>query len=234
MPTEATHPGAATPEAPARLARPPSVPAARAPAPRRGGRWRAVLGLGALPPLAALLGFLWFLDAAAAPPEAPDRPTDGIVVLTGGAERVRTGLALLAAGKAERLLVSGAHPDARLAELAQAAGQPVAPLHSRVALGRAARSTRGNAAETAAWARAEGLRSIRVVTAGYHMPRATLELRRALPAEVALVPHPVMPPALRDAAAPARPRTWSLLAGEYAKLIGALLGLAPAPEGIAP
>lgn len=223
MPTEATHPGAASPAAPA-----------AAPALRRGHRRRLLLALAGLPPLAALLGFLWFLDAAAAPPAAPDWPTEGIVVLTGGAERVRTGLALLVAGRAERLLVSGAHPDATLAELAQAAGQPVAPLLGRVALGRAARSTRGNAAETAAWARAEGLRSIRVVTAGYHMPRATLELRRALPPEVALVPHPVMPPALRDAAAPSRPRTWSLLLGEYAKLVGALLGLAPAPEGIVP
>jgi len=227
VPTEAAHAGVAAPDL---------APAAKPAAPEvRRRRRPRLLGIAfGLPPLGALLGFLWFLDVAAAPPAAPDWPTDGIVVLTGGADRVRTGLALLAAGRAQRLLVSGAHPHATLAELAHAAGQPVEPLLGRVALGRAARSTRGNAAETAAWARAEGLRSIRVVTAGYHMPRATLELRRALPAGVVLVPHPVMPPALRDAAAPSRPRTWSLLLGEYAKLVGALLGLAPAPEGMAP
>jgi uncharacterized SAM-binding protein YcdF (DUF218 family) len=54
-----------------------------------------------------------------------------------------------------------------------------------------------------------------VVTAAYHMPRSLLELRRNLP-EVALVPHPV------QAAGP-RP---GLLLREYAKLIGAVFGLA--------
>lgn len=182
----------------------------------------------ALPAMALLLGFLWFLDAAAAAPEEPLRRTDGIVVPTGGGERVRTGLGLLVAGHAGRLLVSGAHPDVTLAELAATAGQPLAPLQARVTLGRTARSTRGNAVETAAWARAEGVTSIRLVTAGYHMPRAMLELRRLLPPEVTVIAHPVQPSGLREAGAAARARSWSLLAGEYAKLIGAALGLSHA------
>lgn len=183
-----------------------------------------------LAPLALLLllglGFLWFLDAAAAAPGEPARPTEGIAVLTGGGERVQTGLRLLAEGRAGRLLVSGAHPDVTLGDLARVAGLPARDLAGRVTLGRAARTTRGNAAEIAAWARAEGVRSIRVVTAGYHMPRALLELRRALP-EAELLAWPVMPAPLRDAAAAGRARTWSLLAGEYLKLIAAMFGLAP-------
>jgi uncharacterized SAM-binding protein YcdF (DUF218 family) len=63
------------------------------------------------------------------------------------------------------------------------------------------------------------------VTAGYHMPRAVLELRRALP-DVVLVPHPVVPARLRDREAGGRLRTWSLLAGEYLKLLAAGIGLA--------
>jgi uncharacterized SAM-binding protein YcdF (DUF218 family) len=182
---------------------------------------RALLPAAALLAASPLLGFLWFLHAAGAPPVQPDRATDGIVVLTGGADRVGTGLRLLEEGRAGRLLVSGAHRGVTLADLAAVAGLPPGPLQGRVALGHAARSTRGNAAETAAWARAEGVRSIRLVTSGYHMPRALLELRRSLPPEVEILAHPVAP---RETGAPGRMPGWGLLAGEYAKLVGAALG----------
>jgi len=205
---------------------------------RRGG-WRAALAVAALlaaAPLLPLAGFLWFLRVAAAPPADPGRRTDGIAVLTGGADRVETGLRLLLADGAARLIVSGAHRDATLADLARGAGLPpdaAERIAGRVTLGHAAASTRGNAAEIAAWAREEGVRSIRVVTAGYHMPRALLELRRALP-EAELLPHPVMPARLRGGG----PRAWRLLAGEYLKLAGAWLGLARprvgADAGLAP
>ncbi len=197
-------------------------------------RRRAVLGAAAL--LAALLaalpvlpaaGFLWFLRAAAAPPADPERRADGIAVLTGGADRVETGLRLLLEDEAARLIVSGAHRDATLADLARVAGlapDAVERVADRVTLGRAAASTRGNAAEVAAWARDGGVRSVRVVTAGYHMPRALLELRRAMPPDAALLPHPVVPASLRGG--PAGPRAWRLLFGEYLKLVGAWLGLA--------
>jgi uncharacterized SAM-binding protein YcdF (DUF218 family) len=197
---------------------------------RRGGLVVAV----ALLALAPMLGFVWFLHAVHAPPAAPDRDTDGIVVLTGGADRVRTGLGLLVEGRAGRLLVSGAHPGVTLADLAAASGLPLGPLQARVTLGHAARSTRGNATETAAWARAEGVRSIRLVTSAYHMPRAMLEVRRKLPPVVEILPHPVLPPGSRDGAGSVRSPGWSLLLGEYAKLIGAALGITrvepPVPE----
>ena len=189
-----------------------------------------------LVPALPVAGFLWFLRAAAAPPADPGRRTEGIAVLTGGAERVETGLRLLLADGAARLIVSGAHRDATLADLVRFAG--LAPevadrVASRVTLGHAAASTRGNAAEIAAWAREGGIGSVRVVTAGYHMPRALLELRRAMPPDAALLPHPVVPASLRAPAA--GPRVWRLLAGEYLKLIGAWLGLARpgADQGLA-
>ncbi len=194
---------------------------------RRWGRRGAALGAAALlAPALPAAGFLWFLRAAAAPPADPGRRTEGIAVLTGGAERVETGLRLLLADGAARLIVSGVHRDAALADLVRGAG--LAPevadgVAGRVTLGHAAASTRGNAAEIAAWAREGGIGSVRVVTAGYHMPRALLELRRAMPPGAALLPHPVVPAPLRG---PAGPRVWRLLAGEYLKLVGAWLGLA--------
>jgi uncharacterized SAM-binding protein YcdF (DUF218 family) len=199
---------------------------------RRGRRAAAVLGAAALLALALpAAGFLWFLRAAAAPPADPALRAEGIAVLTGGADRVETGLRLLLADAEARLIVSGAHRDASLQDLLRGAGLPpeaAGLVAGRATLGRAAATTRGNAAEIAAWARREGIASIRVVTAGYHMPRALLELRRALPEGAALLPHPVVPASLRG---PAGPRAWRLLLGEYAKLVGAWLGLSRTGAG---
>lgn len=200
-----------------------SEPAEAPSAPRRRP---SLAWLALLPPLAFIVGFGVFVANALDPREAPGAgaATDGIVVLTGGSERVATGLRLLAEGHAPRLLISGAHPEARLADIAAAAGHDATALAGRVAIGRAAATTRGNAVETAAWARAEPLRSLCVVTASYHMPRALLELRRTMPG-VALVPHAVVPATLRAPGALWRPAIWGLLLGEYGRYLLARVGL---------
>lgn len=182
------------------------------------GLLRSIATLALLSLLAFLAGFLWFLFHAGAEAAGPPRRTDGIAVLTGGADRVETGLRLLRDGQAERLLISGVHPGATLAELDLPLDFDRRALAPRITLGRKATSTRGNAEEVAAWAQDYRLRSIRVVTAGYHMPRALLELRRALP-QAELVPHPVVPARLRGNDAVAKLRTWSLLVREYGKLL---------------
>lgn len=190
----------------------------------RPGFWsRLALRLAAALLLALLLlgwGFQSFLvatRAAAAPPSA----ADAIVVLTGGADRVETALRLLDEGAAPVLLVSGAHGRLTVAGLARVHGIPAAGLAGRAVLGHAAATTVGNAAETAAFAQARGVRSIRLVTADYHMPRALLEFRRALPG-VAVAPHPVRPATL-DALPGAR--RWALLLREFVKYGTAAAGL---------
>ena len=197
------------------------------PAPPRP-RWRRRRRLLVMAPALGLAllaaGFAWFLVLAGRGPTEPGRHTDGIAVLTGGAERVETGLRLLRDGAADRLLVSGVHPQVTLSDVTRLAAMEPEALGGRIDLGLRATSTRGNAAEIADWARAAQLRSLRVVTAGYHMPRALLELRRTLP-EVALVAHPVVPARLRDPAAGGQSRTWSLLAGEYLKFLAAWAGI---------
>ncbi len=185
---------------------------------------RRILVLLVLALLALAAGFGLFLQAALAEPEMPPRPTEAIAVLTGGAERVETGLRLLEAGLARRLLVSGAAAGTTLPAFARVQRRDPATLEGRVTLGVAAATTRGNAAEVAAFARAHEIRSVRVVTAGYHMPRAMLELRRALPG-VELVPHPVRPAALRGTEAIGRLRSWTLLLGEYFKYLLAAAGV---------
>jgi uncharacterized SAM-binding protein YcdF (DUF218 family) len=141
------------------------------------------------------------------------RSADGIVALTGGAERVRAAVQLLIERRAPILLISGVGHATDLADLARQAGVDPKLLDDRVTLGRSATTTRGNANETAAWADANQLHSIIVVTANYHMRRALLELHRAIPA-VTLQPAPVMPATLRTS--PDWP-TLRLLAAEYTK-----------------
>jgi uncharacterized SAM-binding protein YcdF (DUF218 family) len=137
-------------------------------------------------------GLIWFMDATHRPAGPPPPHTDGIVALTGGAGRVELALHLLVEGRADRLLLSGIGGRTDLATLGRLAGLDVAPLASRITLGRYAASTRGNGVETAAWAEQNHIGSLIVVTAAYHMPRALAELRQALP-DVRLFPLPVRP-----------------------------------------
>ena len=169
--------------------------------------------------IALVGGFVWFVQLAAAPPTTVPH-ADGIVVLTGGSNRVDQGLRLLAQGFAPRLLISGVGPGTTLATLVRQAGLDPAIYADRITLGDTAVSTRGNAEETLEWLRGSGMRTLIVVTAFYHMPRALAELRRALPM-VRLYPSPVLPDALLrgDARTPI-----TLLVKEYAKFLAFQLG----------
>ncbi|MGH7042656.1 MAG: ElyC/SanA/YdcF family protein, partial [Acetobacteraceae bacterium] len=127
--------------------------------------------------------------------------------------------------------VSGIGGGARLADLGRRAGVDPRPLAPRVTLGRGAATTFGNAEEAAAWVRAEHVRSLILVTAFYHMPRAEAEFRRALPG-VHLVPWPVRPPGMRRLDGLASWTGLRLMGDEYIKFLAAELGLtalAPGP-----
>lgn len=189
---------------------------------RRRGRRRRMGRVTAAAVAAAILiwagGFVWF--AAGLPREVADsvRATDGVVVLTGGSDRLAAGLDVLAAGKAGKLFVTGAHRRTSVARL-----QRLQPRESRmfeccVVLGKAAANTAGNASETARWAAGEDYRSLRVVTGAYHMPRSLLEFRRAMPGKI-LVAHPVFPAHVKLSRWWRWPGTASLIATEYNKYL---------------
>ena len=180
------------------------------------------LSLALLLLTALVAGFVWFAATLPTEAERPRERTDAIVVLTGGAERVAEGLRLLAAGQAEKLLVSGVNPAVTVAQLLALAPEVPPALADRVVLGYAAGDTWGNAAEAAAWMAAEGFDSLRLVTAAYHMPRSLLEFRRALPA-ITLVAHPVFPPGLKQDGWWDDADSASLLVGEYLKYLAALV-----------
>jgi uncharacterized SAM-binding protein YcdF (DUF218 family) len=167
-------------------------------------------------------GLIWF--ATTIPDHVADREsqTDAIVVLTGGSERLDTGLGLLAAGKAKKLFVSGVHRSVEMAELLKTSKMDRERLECCVVLGYSADSTIGNAAETAAWMNAEGYRSLRLVTAAYHMRRSLMELGHAMPDTIILA-HPVFPDTVKQADWWRWPGTASLIATEYTKFLLATL-----------
>ena len=143
--------------------------------------------------------------------------TDAIVVLTGGSERIAKGVELLERELASQLFISGVAPSVTVADLLSAGLQSQKKLRGKITVGSEAEDTPGNAIETAIWALDNSVRSIRLVTAAYHMPRALLELERTMPA-VKIIPHPVFPEQVK-ADWWLYPGTASLLAREYSKYL---------------
>jgi uncharacterized SAM-binding protein YcdF (DUF218 family) len=168
-------------------------------------------------------GFAWFLWLAERPAASFGR-ADGIVVLTGGAERVEEGLRLLSEDRAAHLLISGIGGKAELSVIAHGSGIDTVPLADRVRLGREAMSTHGNALETASWVNEYHVRTLIVVTAWFHMPRALSELHRMLP-DVVLLPEPVHAQRGAGRPGPGILATGRLLLEEYSKYLIALTGL---------
>lgn len=210
------------------IATPPPTPPGRArPLWRRGLRalWSG-LGIATLLAAAWLAGLVWY--AAAIPDHVadPDSITDAIVVLTGGSERVRTGFDLLQRDRGRMLFISGVHRDLDLTAIMK--GTPDVPddlpppLAGRIELGTVAADTIGNAIETAVFMEENGFRSLRLVTAGYHMRRSLMEFHRAMP-HITIVPHPVFPETVRQSDWWRWPGTTLLIASEYTKYLAGTL-----------
>lgn len=178
--------------------------------------------------LVLVLAIVWLIGlwrfAAAIPGEvtAPERQTDAIVVLTGGSLRVEGGLRLLADGKAKKLFISGVYRGVDVTELLHVSRQSPDSVACCVVLGHAADNTLGNARETAQWMESEGYRSLRLVTASYHMPRSMLEFTRAMP-DIEIVPNPVFPEFMQEGAWWQSRRSAALIASEYSKYLAAMV-----------
>lgn len=195
------------------------------PALRVGKKIGGAVLRAALVVAAALLpigfGFMRFIDHLP-PPTADQSKTDAIVVLTGGGERISAALSLLEAGKADRLFVSGVHRGVGVGELLKIdltpSGQSAPELASKIDLGDTAGDTFGNSVESVEWMRANHFKTMRLVTADYHMPRALIEFKMEAP-DLTIVANPVRP--TRTQTTPWwRDRAMSgLLFGEYGKFL---------------
>ncbi len=194
---------------------------------RRGlGSRLAHLALGLL--TLWMIGLLAFIAAIPGQNARIDeRPTDAIIVLTGGGDRLAEGFRLLDRGFSERLLVSGVATGVTLEQLIERLGVPPDTVPSAedlaccVTLGYQAGDTVGNADESAEWVRSNGAKSVRLVTANYHMQRSLLEFGRKVPG-LTVVPNPVFPAEVRDPRWFVKPRTLLLVVNEYHKYLVAL------------
>jgi uncharacterized SAM-binding protein YcdF (DUF218 family) len=144
--------------------------------------------------------------------------TDGIVVLTGGTERLNAGLTLLSQHKAKMLLISGVYHGVDLEEILSMSKRAPKELECCVHIGHEADSTRGNAKETMAWIQMMNFQSIRLVTANYHMPRSLLEFSYLMP-YTHIIAHPVFPDHVKVDQWWRWPGTAALLIGEYNKYL---------------
>ena len=186
---------------------------------RRAAKYLAVyLVLSFATFIAGLQHFVLTLPQA---PQGQLQVTDGIVVMTGGQQRLDDGLRLLTTQDSGKMLISGVGEGVSRAVLVQELGlddHQAELLFCCVELDFEAGNTRGNAIATRTWAVGHKMRSIRLVTASYHMPRALVVFARELP-EFDLYQWPVVPADLNLSSWWRDRAMIRLLSREYAKYL---------------
>lgn len=169
-----------------------------------------------------VIGLIIFTQRIPMSPQDTTTLTDGIVIFTGGNARLTEGFLLLEKGMAPRLLISGVHPKATLSDLKKIA-HVTAPISARdVTLGFQALNTIENAQETGEWARKHDMKSLRLVTSNYHMPRSLLELHQDIP-HIHVIPHPVVGESFKHEKWWLDEKTIMTVIKEYNKYLFALL-----------
>jgi uncharacterized SAM-binding protein YcdF (DUF218 family) len=205
----------------------PSVRRTQPPLLRRIRRTGLLLCIGVA--LLLAIGFGWFVWRIPAEEVQLTRTADAIVALTGGASRIADAIELLASGRGQRLLISGANRTTSLHEISRLNPEFERWVRCCVDFDRSL-NTLGNAIEIKRWAEGRGFRSLIVVTSNYHMPRALAEIAHQLP-QVTLLPFPVVTERLRLEPWWSNGATARLIFTEYVKLLFARvrMGLSHAP-----
>lgn len=114
------------------------------------------------------------------------------------------------------VFISGVGPLTTREEILTLMGEDRGADAERVAIGREARDTRGNAREVAQWLEERGHRRVIVVTSDFHMRRALWELTRARP-DLAFIPHPAPSPDVAMARWWRDPKAFRRAASEFSK-----------------
>lgn len=179
---------------------------------------RIITLLALLPLILWTAGFFGFVAKISARPDDETTPSEAIVVLTGGAARVETGIRLLKEEKAKKLFISGVNRLIDVKALTKSVDSLPEPLADRITLGHVACDTRQNAIETKQWLQAQDFRTLRLVTAAYHMPRSLTEFKEIIP-DAVILPHPVFPDSFKLDEWWKYKGTASLIASEYTKFL---------------
>lgn len=159
-----------------------------------------------------MTGLLYYVRLIPGPPSAVT--ADAIVVFTGGADRVYVGGLLLQQKQGQYLFISGVKPGVDQQKLFESL--PLDP--QRITLDHQAHNTWGNVLETKKWIKQHGFRSMYLVTAHYHLPRAVLLLKQELP-NVDVIPYPVITQEFKETYWWSRPKTLLKFMREYHKFL---------------
>lgn len=194
---------------------------------RRIIKWS--VGLSVFGAFVLLAGFLFFATVVMRSPttDAPTQRADGIVVLTGGTQRISAGSQLLKRQRGKRLLISGVNRRTKKSDITALADLSAETRACCVDLGYDALDTPGNAKETAEWAEQNKFRSLIIVTSSYHMPRSFAELSRRMP-NTELIAYPVLPENFRSTFWWLNANATRVILFEYLKFLPAAAQLAAA------
>lgn len=183
--------------------RPPEQKAASNPYAMKGWQWALTFITGFM--FLWLAGFGLFTEyVRQMQPQNPTEATDAIIVLTGGAQRVNKGLDLLSTGQGKKLFITGVNGHVSLQEILNLWKRPIIEQEANdccIVLDHKAQNTIQNAQETRNWAQKENIKTLRLVTSDYHMPRARLEFKKNIPG-IRILAWPVkahIEPATRNA-----------------------------------
>ena len=141
--------------------------------------------------------------------------TDAIIVLTGGRNRISEASKLLNKGLSDKMFISGVQKGVSLSDISATNSIDIID-ENKIYLGEAL-DTIGNAKETTQWIAKNHIKTIRLVTSNYHIPRA-LEEFKANDNNIIIVINPVY----SDHVAPYFWKNWGtflLLASEYNKFL---------------
>ncbi|MDB5546495.1 MAG: YdcF family protein [Hyphomicrobiales bacterium] len=189
-------------------------------------RWANLSLIVGAPILGSLaIGFQLFLAQIQQQPPARVEHAQGMVVLTGGADRVADAIELFSRGYADRLLITGVNQAITKSEITRLNPRSRDLIECCVDLGYEAVNTIGNAREARDWVEQNAIsQSLIVVTSNYHMPRAMAELRHELPT-YDLQAYPVVTLRMRDASWWRSFHAARVLGTEYLKFLVALARL---------
>ena len=122
---------------------------------------------------------------------------DAIVVLAGGKGRVEEGVRLYREHRANYLFLIGVDPSVRKSDFYRP--RPGDPSPDGVILERASRNTLENAMLGREVILRRPVSSVLLITSRYHMKRAAILFRNALPKDLAIYPYPVDTRNLKEA-----------------------------------
>jgi uncharacterized SAM-binding protein YcdF (DUF218 family) len=120
--------------------------------------------------------------------------------------------------KSKKLFITGVDKGTRNKDVIVLYGNLDYLSSNRVSIGREAENTFGNAVEAKKWVEENSIRTIRLVTANYHMTRSIMEFKYALPG-VNIIEHPVFPKAFKIKKLWNHPGSVYLLFKEYNKTL---------------